>query len=49
MTVFALYAKWMGKHKTYFFIVNIIIQWINETVELFLLQRRIQKTYVSEV
>ena len=30
------------------FIVNIIIQWINETAELFLLQCRIQKTYISE-
>ena len=49
MTVFAPYAKWMGKHKTFFFIVNIIIQWINETVELFLLRRRIQKTYISEI
>ena len=35
MTVFAPYANWMGKHKTGFFIVNIIIQWINKTVELF--------------
>ena len=35
MTVFAPYANWMGKHKKVFFIVNIIIQWINKTVELF--------------
>ena len=38
-----------GKTQNIFFIVNIIIQWINETVELFLLQRRIQKTYISEI
>ena len=36
MTVFAPYANWMGKHKKQvFLIVNIIIQWINKTVELF--------------
>ena len=35
MTVFAPYANWMGKHKRGFFMVNIIIQWINKTVELF--------------
>ena len=35
MTVFAPYANWMEKKKQVFFIVNIIIQWINKTVELF--------------
>ena len=35
--------------KQVFFIVNIIIQWVTKTVELFLLQCRIQKTYISEI
>ena len=38
----------MGKHKTGFVLVDIIIQSINKTVELFLLQNRIQKTYICE-